>query len=124
MKLFLENCSSGNAKSSPLMLEHFVARPFWNMSSGLRSSIFCRADTRRFRKSLKIKRKNCRRFTAWGEEILDIDIFSKPRKKHNCFVCSLLIIVCSLLIIFYSLLILLFLIDYFFILILIKNTGN
>jgi hypothetical protein len=54
---------------------------------------------------IKNVRKNCRRFTAWGGKVQDLDIFSKVRNNSGGLVYALLIIFYSLLIIFYSLLI-------------------
>jgi hypothetical protein len=49
-------------KKPPLMLEHFVVRPYWYFTlplpevfSWLTSSTFCHSDAGRFRKILKIK---------------------------------------------------------------------
>jgi hypothetical protein len=38
---------------------------------------------------IKNVRKNCRRFTAWGEKVQDLAIFSKVRNNRGSLVYSL-----------------------------------
>jgi hypothetical protein len=38
---------------------------------------------------IKNVRKNCRRFTAWGGKVQDLDIFSKVRNNRGSLVYSL-----------------------------------